>query len=242
MASNREATIGGKKFLLVSTHADNATGGSKDEGEPTRNVAPLKKLTTKGKLALLSSTEAPKRALMARSLGYVGGRNEPAVMKARLPLSPQLVITNAGGLLGASGLVFGIQFPGLVDYATWKNVFAEFRFTKADLYFSPAGCNVLTGADNGFAAGIDYDSTIGTPGSLAFVMGLDDPQIIGMGETKPHHWHVNLEKFFGEVWNDTATSTSAICTWKAYSMGTGSASVSYGYWWGFVDVEFRGFH
>jgi len=192
----------------------------------------------------LKDAEDPaiKEVLMRRMLGaFQGGTNVAATFKARLPMTPLLLVTNAGGLLGASGVAYGCQPSQISGFSQWQTVFAEMRPVRAEFRFQPAMCNAATGADNGFAAGVDYDSAVSTPGSLAAVLQSDDPQVIGMGETKPHVWHVNLSKLFGEVWNDTNTFAGTWCRLMAFSTGTGSASVSYGYIWGFVDLEFRGF-
>ena len=170
---------------------------------------------------------------------YADGRgNAPATVKVRLPLTPQAVSSNGAGQVQ---VVYGIQYSGIVQSSDWTTVFKEYRFTAAELSFVPCGVPVLSAADASFGAGVNYSSNITAPGSIAEVLALDQGKVIGLGVTKTSKWHINFEKLFGEVWTDTGTSVT-FATWKAFNTATGNPlSVQLGNWYGYVDVEFRGF-
>jgi hypothetical protein len=138
-------------------------------------------------------------------------------------------------------VVYGIQYAGLVQSADWTTVFKEYRFTAAHIQFVPSGVPPLTAADACFGAGINYSSNITAPGSVAEVLALDQGKLVGMGITKITKWSIDFQRLFGEVWTDTGTSV-AFATWKAFNTATGNPlGVQLGNWFGYVDVEFRGF-
>lgn len=205
--------------------------------QPDERGLQLKKISQADLISSLNSTKPAMRQTLLRSMGFTGNSDGPAVVKVRLPLTPQAVSSNGAGQVQ---VVYGIQYSGLVQGADWTAVFKEYRFTAAEVFFTPCGTPVLSAADASFGAGLNYSGNITAPGSIAEVMALDQGKVVGLGICKESKWHVNFNKLFGEVWTDTGTSL-AFATWKAFNTATGNPiSVQLGNWWGYVYVEFRG--
>ena len=230
----------GNGYSLVRTADGGAAKNPPSVPQETVNschAIPLKRSPAIGLAMHLGQAPPEMRGVLLRSLGYTGGMKGPAIVKIRLPLTPQAVSSNGAGQVQ---VVYGIQYAGLVGIADWTAVFKEYRFIRADLLFIPCGVPVLSAADASFGAGLNYSGNITAPGSIAEVLSLDQGQVVGLGMTKKSKWHADFNRLFGEVWTDTGTSL-AFATWKAFNTATGNPlSVQLGNWFGYVDVEFRG--
>lgn len=169
--------------------------------------------------------------------GFIGGGSGPATVRLRLPIAPQVVSSNG---VGQVQVVYGIQYTSVVGLSDWANVFKEYRFIKATVHFTPCGVPLLSAADASFGAGINYSTNITAPGSLAECLSLDNGQVVG-SYGKQYTWECRFVKTGTEVWTDMGTNV-VYATWKAFNTATGNPlSVQLGNWWGFVDLEMRGF-
>jgi len=240
-----DITVGGVKYAPVSGNSLPGVCSScppplaPAEGKQEAKALVLTQLKPQPRAlaAVLYASEPSMRKLVLKSAGFTGKGNGPAVVKVRLPITPQAVSSNG---VGQVQVVYGIQYTSVAGISDWANVFKEYRFTTAEIVFIPCGCPVLSAADASFGAGINYSTNITAPGSLSEVLSLDQGKVVGLGLTKISKWHCDFTKIFGEVWADTGTNV-VYGTWKAFNTATGNPlSVQLGNWCGHVDVEFRG--
>jgi hypothetical protein len=189
---------------------------------------------------LLSGMHPSIRGAFLKSMGK-GMGGSPNVLRVRLPFTPTAI--NSTVTTGVLANLFGLQLTSISGIADWTPVFAQYRILRGNVTFSPqyqVVCTpgILPTAPYG-AAGIEYDSDVSAPVSVAEVIQNENSKVITMGQTKVYNFPFDLEKAFGEVWNDTGVN-QVFATWKIYCLGYGATAHNVGVIGGHAEVEFRG--